>query len=34
MPPECSSGLEVKLEKSETPSIESQDEVKLEQDDD
>ena len=34
MPPEWSSGFEVKLEKSETPSIESQDEVKLEQDDD
>ena len=32
MPPEWSSGFEVKLEKSETPSTESQDEVKLEQD--
>ena len=33
MHPEWSSGFEVKLEKSETPSTESRDAVKLEQDD-
>jgi hypothetical protein len=33
MPPEWSGGLEVKLERSETPSTEPREEVKLEQDD-